>query len=239
MKIVPDLGKEFKEFLSLMGGMKLVIDESVKERFPDLVVFLTRIDGVEVQEVSDELERFKLEVYQRIKSRYTLENLKDDRVIRLYRDFFWRIGIDPTKIRPASEALIRRILSSEGLPIINTVVDAYNLASAESCIALAAFDADRVEGDMLMRFAEDGESFLGIGMREPRILKGGELVVSDSTRLIAIYPYRDADYSKVTLQTKNIYLMTCGVPGLSLEKLREAEELAVKYIIKFCGGKRL
>jgi len=219
--------------------MKLVIDERVKESFPDLVVLLAEIRDVEVRETSDDLEGFKLEVYERIRSRYDLENLKNDPVIRSYRDFFWRIGIDPTKIRPAAEALIRRILSGRGLPTINTLVDAYNLASAESCVALAAFDAEKIDGDMLMRFAEEGERFLGIGMREPKILRGGELVVSDSKRLIAIYPYRDADYSKVTLQTKNIYLMTCGVPGLSSEKLKEAEELAVKYITRFCGGRRV
>ncbi|MDW8022025.1 MAG: phenylalanine--tRNA ligase beta subunit-related protein [Nitrososphaerota archaeon] len=217
--------------------MKLVVDERVRECFPDLVVLVTEIRDVEVQESSDELEKFKLEVYERVKLRYNLESLKDDPTVRLYRDFFWRMGIDPTKIRPAAEALIRRILGGEGLPTINTLVDAYNLASAESCIALAAFDADKVEGDMLMRFAEEGETFLGIGMREPKILKGGELVVSDSKRLIAIYPYRDADYSKITLQTKNVYLMTCGVPGLSSERLRKAEELAIKYIAKFCGNK--
>ena len=219
--------------------MKLLIDEPVKERFPDLIVLLAEIEAVEVRERSDELEEFKLEVYERVRSRYDLENLKDEPVVRLYRDFFWRIGIDPTKIRPAAEALIRRILSGKGFPTINTLVDAYNLASAESCVALAAFDAEKIEGDMLMRFAEEGERFLGIGMREPKILKGEELVVSDSKRLIAIYPYRDADYSKVTLETKNIYLMTCGVPGLSMEKLKEAEELAVKYITKFCGGRRV
>ncbi|MCX8188008.1 MAG: phenylalanine--tRNA ligase beta subunit-related protein [Nitrososphaeria archaeon] len=217
--------------------MKLVVDERVRECFPDLVVLVTEIRDVRVQESSDELEKFKLEVYERVKLRYNLESLKGDPTVRLYRDFFWRMGIDPTKIRPAAEALIRRILGGEGLPTINTLVDAYNLASAESCIALAAFDADKIEGDMLMRFAEEGETFLGIGMREPKILKGGELVVSDSKRLIAIYPYRDADYSKITLQTKNVYLMTCGVPGLSSERLRKAEELAIKYIAKFCGNK--
>ena len=140
------------------------------------------------------------------------------------------------KIRPAAEALIRRILSGKGLPTINTLVDAYNLASAESCIALAAFDAEKIEGDLVMRFAEEGEKFLGIGMKSPKTLNGGEIVVADSRSLIAIYPYRDADHSKVTLETNRIYLMTCGVPGISLDKLKEAESLAVRYITKFCGG---
>lgn len=213
------------------------MSDEVRSKFPNLHVLLRRIDDVSVRERSEELERFKIEVCQRIRSRFSLESLKDDPVIRAYRDFFWRIGIDPTKIRPASEALIRRILSGGALPIINTLVDAYNLASAESRIALAAFDADKLEGEeLVMRFARAGEEFLGIGMDKPRRLEGGEIVIADSRRLIAIYPYRDADYSKVTLETKSIYLMTCGVPGIDLEKLREAEDLATKYIVRFCGG---
>jgi len=218
--------------------MRLLIDESVRSRFPDLLVLLTEIDGVEVKAELEALEKFKEEVYARIRSRFDLETLKDEPTIRRYRDFFWKIGIDPTKIRPAAEALIRRILSGKGLPTINTLVDAYNLASAESCIALAAFDAEKIEGDMVMRFAEEGEEFLGIGMKSPRRLSGGEIVVADSKNLIAIYPYRDADHSKVTLETKRIYLMTCGVPGITLEKLREAEDLASQYITRFCGGSR-
>jgi DNA/RNA-binding domain of Phe-tRNA-synthetase-like protein len=217
--------------------MKIVLSDEVRSKFPNLHVLLKRIGGLSVRERSEELERFKIEVYQRIRSRFSLESLKDDPVIRAYRDFFWRIGIDPTKIRPASEALIRRILSGGGLPTINTLVDSYNLASAESRIALAAFDADKLEGEgLVMRFARSGEEFLGIGMDKPRRLEGGEIVIADSKRLVAIYPYRDADYSKVTLETRSIYLMTCGVPDIDIEKLREAEDLATKYILKFCGG---
>ena len=216
--------------------MRLIIKEDVRAKFPDMSVFLAELDDLKVLERSDELESFKEQVYENIRSRFSLDSLKDDPIIRAYRDFFWRIGIDPTKIRPASEALIRRILSGKSLPTINTLVEAYNLASAESRIALAAFDADKIEGDQLtMRFAEGGEEFLGIGMDKPRVLRGGEIVVSDSKRLVAIYPYRDADYSKVTLETTRIYLMMCGVPGIDLESLKKAENIATKYILRFCG----
>ena len=218
--------------------MKIFLDDEVKKRFPDLNVFVAEVRGVKVDRGSKELEDFKKKIYQKIRNELNLLDLRSDPIIRAYRDFFWRIGIDPTKIRPAAEALIRRILSGRDLPTINTLVDAYNLASAESRIALAAFDAEKIEGNMLMRFAKEGEEFLGIGMNKPKILRGGEIVVSDSERLIAIYPYRDADYSKVTFDTENVYLMTCGVPGITSEKLKEAENLAIHYITKFCGGER-
>lgn len=220
-------------------SLKLVIDEEVRDRFPDLNVLLMELDSVKVLEYSEELERFKSEIYDKLRKRYKLESLKDDPLVKTYRNFFWRIGIDPTKIRPAAEALLRRILSGRGIPRINTLVDSYNLASAESGIALAAFDSEKIDGDMIMRFAKEGEEFIGIGMRKPKTLRGGEIVVADSSRLVAIYPYRDAEYSKVTLKTEKVCLMICGVPGIRIEVLRNAGRLAADYILRFCGGKSL
>ena len=220
-------------------SLKLVIDEEVRDRFPDLNVLLMELDSVKVLEYSEELERFKSEIYDKLRKRYRLESLKDDPLVKTYRNFFWRIGIDPTKIRPAAEALLRRILSGRGIPRINTLVDSYNLASVESGIALAAFDSEKIDGDMIMRFAKEGEEFLGIGMRKPKTLKGGEIVVADSSRLVAIYPYRDAEYSKVTLKTEKVCLMICGVPGIRIEVLKNAGRLAADYILRFCGGKSL
>jgi DNA/RNA-binding domain of Phe-tRNA-synthetase-like protein len=217
--------------------LKIVIDRSVSGRFPDLDVVVRCVRGVKVKPFDEELERLKQEVCSQVRRRYTLEGLKDIPTIRAYRDFFWRIGIDPTKNRPASEALIRRILAGKPLPTINTLVDAYNLASILSEVALAAFDEDKLQSkEVVMRTAKKGETFLGIGMKEPITLQGGEIVLEDSTNLIAIYPYRDAERSKITEETKNAALVSCGVPGLSKEKLLQAADLAVKYVTRFCGG---
>jgi len=51
------------------------------------------------------------------------EYLKNDSVVRAYRDFYWRIGIDPTKTRPSGEALRRRLARGNRFPRINIVVD--------------------------------------------------------------------------------------------------------------------
>ncbi|MCX8191793.1 MAG: phenylalanine--tRNA ligase beta subunit-related protein [Nitrososphaerales archaeon] len=181
-----------------------------------------------------QLEEFKEQVYKRVREEYTLEGLKDIKIFRLYRDFFWKIGIDPTKIRPAAEALIRRILGGKGIPQINTVVDTYNLVSINTGIALAAFDMSKLKGDLRMRFARPNERFLGIGMDQPMVLKGCEVVVTDEDNLIAIYPYRDADFSKVTEETRDVLFMVCGVPGIDEEKLEGARRLVLDYINKFC-----
>jgi DNA/RNA-binding domain of Phe-tRNA-synthetase-like protein len=217
--------------------MRLKIDYKLKTRFPDLTVLTLRIKGVHVQKRGIELENFKVEVMRQVRNDYNLDSVKDHPTFRAYRNFFWSIKIDPTKIRPAAEALIRRILAGKTLPSINTLVDAYNLASIKSRIALATFDADKLEGNLLMRFAEEGEQFYGIGMEKPLILKGGEIVVSDDQKLIAIYPYRDADNTKVTEKTENVTIVVCGVPGIPKETLENASHVALEYITRFCDGK--
>ena len=217
-------------------GLKIEIVDDVRRRIPELRVLVLQVKGVSVSEADPRLEEFKEEVFADVRRRFTLEGLKDEPTFRAYRDFFWRIGIDPTKIRPAAEALIRRVLGGRSIPRINTVVDAYNMASMATCVALAAFDISRLNGDIIMRFANMGEEFLGVGMDKPVVLAGGEIVMADASRLVAVYPYRDADYSRITLQTKNLILVSCGVPGISVDQLKEAVDRASEFVVRFCGG---
>ena len=199
--------------------MSLKIDSELKARFPDLTASIFHIKDVKIQKRDAELENFKVEIMRQVREEYEIDSVKDQPIFRAYRDFFWRVRIDPTKNRPAAEALIRRILGGRTIPRINTLVDAYNLASIKSRIALATFDADKLEGDLLMRFAGEGEEFLGIGMEKPLVLKGGEIVISDDEKLVAVYPYRDADNTKVTEETENVTIVVCGAPGISEETL--------------------
>ncbi len=216
--------------------MIIRIDAAVRRDFPGLEVLMARIWGVRVRGEDPELHRFKGEVIEEVKRNHDLESLKDVPVLRAYRDFFWRIGIDPTKTRPAAEALIRRILRSKPLQTINTLVDAYNLASIRSCVSIGAFDFKKLKGDLLLRFAKEGENFWGIGMNKAIVLRGNEPVVSDGEKLIAIYPYRDSDATKVTEDTEDVLLLICGVPGIGRETLEGARRMAVEYIRRFCGG---
>ncbi|MEM3452250.1 MAG: phenylalanine--tRNA ligase beta subunit-related protein [Candidatus Hadarchaeum sp.] len=216
--------------------MKITIQPLLLQRFPGLQVLLRRLTGLRVERESDQLQLFKEKIAEEIKRKYRLETVKDEPVFRAYRDFFWRAGIDPTKTRPAAEALIRRILAGKPLPTINTLVDSYNLASMQTGVALGAFDAGKLRGDLTLRLANKGEKFLSIGMDLPIVLNGVELVVSDEEKLIAIYPHRDSEETKVTLETRDLCLLICGAPGMEEQKLVEAAETAVEYITRFCGG---
>ena len=216
--------------------MSLTIDPPLVNLFPDLHVLVGRVENVTVRSHVAELEAFKGELIEEIRGSYSLETVKDNLTFRAYRDFFWKIKVDPTKTRPAAEALIRRVLRGRPLPKINSLVDAYNLASMKSEIAFAAFDADELGDSLLMRFACEGEEFLGIGMAKTVHLTGSEVVIADNGKLVAIYPYRDAEEAKITQKTRNVLFIACGVPGIDEEKLRLALDLSFKFVTRFCGG---
>ena len=217
--------------------MEIMIAQDLRNRFPDLKVLAFSVKDVKVTKRKDELEEFKKLVFDEVRRRYSLETVKDVPVFRAFRDFFWKIGIDPTKNRPAAEALVRRILAGKPIPSINTAADACNLASIKSEVPLATFDEDKIKDRLTMRFALKEESFLGIGMTKPMSLNGGEVVISDSQRIVALYPHRDADYSKLTEKTRNVTILVCGVPGISLETLNQSKKIAIEYINKFCNGR--
>ena len=216
--------------------MFLDVDEALETKFPGLSALIMRLEGATVKREDPELEAFKTEVIDRIRDRWALEQLREHPVFRAYRDFFWRVGVDPTKTRPASEALIRRVLRGRPLPKINTFVDAYNLASMEAAVPLAAFDMSHLSGELLMREAAAGEEFLGIGMEKPVVLEGGEAVIEDGAKLVAIYPYRDAEAAKITAETEDVLMLVCGVPNVDPKVLCKAERISKDYVTRFCGG---
>jgi len=217
--------------------MWLTVSRELSQEYAGLRAYLFKVTGVNMTSADkislDEAVRC---VVQRVAADYSPETLKDNSLVRSYRDFFWRVGLDPTKTRPAAEALLRRILSGKAFPRINPLVDTYNLASVESGIPIAAFDLDKVREPLLMRRARRGETFLGIGMREPQLLEGKEVVVSDAEKLIAIYPYRDAAATMVTEKSTNILFMVCGAPSVGENQLEKTTNLTSNYVTRICGG---
>lgn len=215
----------------------LPLSSALKDKFPTLAAQIINFKDVSIKREIEELEMYKEEIYTETRGRWEIEKLRDDPDFRAYRDFFWKLGTDPTKNRPAAEALIRRVLNGRPIPKINTWVDAYNLVSIQTAIPIASFDADLLVGDLLMREAEAEEEFLGIAMKKTMVTKGGEAVIQDDEGLVAIYPFRDADHSKVTGNTKNVLMLLCGAPNITLETLDASAGVAEKVLTRFCGGR--
>jgi len=214
------------------------VDHVLELDFPGLRVVELVVRGLTVRNSEAGLEAVKARIYDETrKSGKTLDTVKDDPLFKAYRDFYWKVGIDPTKTRPASEALTRRVLGGKEIPAINTLVDACNLVSLKTSIAIAAFDCAHLRPEALVfRRARSGESFLGIGMSHPVLLEGIEAVIEDTDHhdLAAVYPFRNAERSKVTESTREAFLLMCGAPGIDDRHLEEAKALCQEFAAEFC-----
>lgn len=213
-----------------------LFNRQLANKIVGLKVAVGNVTVAGIEKRKDELEKLKSATIEDVRSKYSLETVKDVRLFRCYRDFYWKLGIDPTKVRPASEALVRRILQGGSIPTINTAVDAINVASIQTEIVVDAFDSQEIVGNPEIKLATSGARFLGIGMKHALELQGTEIVVTDDDGPIALYPHRDAERTKVTQQTSRILTVSCGVPGVEDEDLLSAERCVVKTITKFCGG---
>lgn len=215
----------------------VLISPEVTERFVGIDLAWVRLEGVRVaEEAAADAKALRQEAEEAARGSRTAAGLKDDRLFRAYRDFYWALGIDPTKTRPSGEALNRRVLNGGTLPTINPFVDAYNAASLVSGVSIGAYDADRIDGDVLLRPAAAGESFRGIGAADAKRLAGGETVLADASRIVNFYPYRDADATKITTASTRALIVACGVPGLDADALMGAADVAAANVRRVCGG---
>ena len=163
-----------------------------------------------------------------IRKGITIEELRELPDVAAYRQFYWRLGIDPTKKRPSAEALVRRILGGKPFPRINPIVDRYNLISAEMRVSLGAFSVDYLPSkELVLRMAKQGENFLGIGFPEPKPCSGKELVLSVADEIIALYPYRDSHKSRIRGDDSAVLFVLCVVPGIENDRIKGAAEALI------------
>src|SRR5262245_1840643 len=93
------------------------------------------------------------------------------------RRLFKMVGLDPTKERPSSEKLLRRVLHQRPFPSVNGFVDAMNLVSLRLQFPLGFYDWDQIMPPVLLRIGRPDESYPGIGGEEVRLQ--GKIVLVD------------------------------------------------------------
>ena len=114
--------------------------ESVCPSFVGAAVEAQVINTPYSQELWDEIHALE----EKFRSTLTTESLKELPGIAATRRVYKTCGKDPSRYRPASEQLIRRMLQGKELYQIDTLVDLVNLASIAFGYSIGGFDADKI-----------------------------------------------------------------------------------------------
>ena len=161
----------------------------------------------------------------------TTESLKQLPGIAATRSVYKACGKDPSRYRPASEQLIRRILQGKELYQIDTLVDLVNLASIAFGYSIGGFDADKFVGDTLtLGVGREGEPYEGIGRGPINI--AGLPVYRDAEGGVGT-PTSDHERTKMTLSTTHLVVLINGYDG-NEERVIANAKFIQKLLRKYC-----
>jgi len=138
----------------------------------DIEVIALELYELEVTEPRDD---FELEVARAMQASRSGDVADVGRARALYRQF----GTDPTKVRPSSEALLRRLKKGDPFPRVNSLVDVANAMSVQLQVPVGLYDLEKIRGDeLVLRLGTEGEKYTGIGKEQVNV--AGRICIADA-----------------------------------------------------------
>jgi DNA/RNA-binding domain of Phe-tRNA-synthetase-like protein len=168
-----------------------------------------------------------------LKSKYSDINIGSIPGVKETRSLFKNIGIDPTKHRPSSEALLNRAIKDKGFYSVNTLVDVANWCSLDFLLPICVYDMQKIKGNISIRKGYEGESYLGHNKREINLFN--RFLVADIESAFGS-PITDSVRTAVDENTEDVFLIIFAPQSFPTEKLSENLTLFAERTIKLCGG---
>jgi DNA/RNA-binding domain of Phe-tRNA-synthetase-like protein len=166
-------------------------------------------------------------------TRQLLNGRAPDETIGAVRAMYRRFGVDPTKTRPSSEALLRRLRKGDALPRINSLVDVGNWCSVETQFPYGLYDLARIQGPVELRLGRPGEQYPGI--RKDLVHVAGRLIVADREGPFG-NPTSDSARTMVGLETTSALIVVFAPAESSLALREHALRLTEERIRVYLGG---
>ena len=148
------------------------------------------------------------------------------------RTMYKRVGLDPTKTRPSSEALLRRVRKGDTLPRINSMVDVCNWCSLEFQLPYGLYDADKIDGDVELRIGREGESYAGI--RKDDVHVSGRITLADQLGPFG-NPSSDSARTRVTTATTRALLVVFAPRDVDEHRLSQVLNTTSDRMAEFTG----
>ena len=178
-------------------------------------------DALRVVPAGEALAREMHEACEHLRRSLTVEQVAALDSIRAVRAMFRAWGIDPSKYRPSSEALTRRVVQGKGLYRLSNAVDIVNLCSVETGWPYGCYDAGKLSPPIIFRHGLRGETYERIGRAMWHL--DGQPILADQHGPFGS-PMSDSTRTMITEQTTSLLLTIFCPLDSSNEKLQQALE---------------
>lgn len=214
-----------------MRKISIEIDNTLRSAAPGFKAVVLQCDIVN-GETTAAVKRVLTEAAETVKERYTLADINKRPGIAATRQAYKACGKDPNRYRPSQEQLCRRIVTGKELYFVSNVVDIFNAVSILSGYSIGAFDADKIQGDVLrLGVGRAGEPYVGIGRGELNI--EGMPVYRDAAGGVGT-PTSDNERTKTGPDTTSL-LVCINIYGQEMPA-EEVAALSVDLLKEHCSA---
>jgi DNA/RNA-binding domain of Phe-tRNA-synthetase-like protein len=194
--------------------------------------------GLTIGEPSAELDALRAETVRTIRGRFPdVASVRAFPAVRRFRALHASVGADPRHGRPSSQRLIEMAIKQGRLPRINSLVDAYNIVSAESHCCMGVHDLDRLQLPLELKRFDGSESFVPLGAdRESPVTPGEYGYVDAANRVVCRLDVMQSELTKVTSSTSHALVIVEGTEWHGTERLMAAARRLTALVATVCGG---
>jgi len=212
----------------------VVIGDGLAERFPGQKVAYAFIEGINVRSTPSELNSTLSDLESETKEEFQNKSLKSHSGLERWLTIAKQTGMLDSGEKPAPTGLLERFLENGEFPNINSLVDTTNLIAVKHLTPVGAFDLDSLSGEVELRLSEEGEVMIPLFEDHPVVLPEGEIIYSDDEGPFSRYSI-DADRSKITDATTNVFVVVDGTSYHDLSEIVKARDELIDLIESHSG----
>jgi len=200
--------------------------------WPDCRLGYSIIAGVTIGETPPALaEEFSC-LQEEITQRYNLAELAAVPRIGAVRRMYKKLTFDPSRYRPASEAMVRRILQGKGLYCVNSAVDVNNYCSVKFLLPMGLYDLGRIHGDVRYLVAASG-TYTNIAGNS--VSTDGKPFLADELGVFG-NPTADSQRTAVTMDTDKLLSVIYPDSEIDSQELEAIVNFTASMLKSYNGG---
>ncbi|MBN2343403.1 MAG: hypothetical protein JXX29_21030 [Deltaproteobacteria bacterium] len=176
----------------------------------------------------DEIWRQLSSLGDEIRTAYAGVPISQIEGIQNARALYRSIGVDPTKNRPSSEALLRRCIKGKGLYRVHPLVDALNLVSLRFLLPVGLYDRSKIIGDDV-RITIGDRDWGYEGIRKGRVNVEERMCIADSAGPFGS-PTSDSRRTSIEGHAREILITLYQYPDGDAAHLEDARQFTQTLI---------
>jgi len=212
--------------------MQISIDDSIKKAIPNCRLGIIIVSDVTVRGTPPALAQEFGQLQAEVAKIYKLDLLAATPRIVAVRTMYKKLDFDPSRYRPASEALVRRVLQNKSLYYVNSAVDVNNFCSIKYLMPFGLYDLDKITGNVLYRMASEG-TYVNISSKE--VSANGKPFLTDQTGFFG-NPTSDARRTAVNLSTTNLLSVIYADEEVTDQELQALLDDTANMMVMYNGG---